>query len=81
MLIVAGVLVLAALMVQRLIFEAAAIEGYALWPLLVAFVALVIVLAPGLDGPDREGAGRRNIPADRDPPTDPDNGQGSGRQR
>lgn len=61
-LIVAGVLALAGLMLQWLIFEAAGSAGYAFWPLLVAFVALVIVLAPGLGRAGRRAGrvGRRS---------------------
>lgn len=43
---VAGILVLATLVLQFLIFEKASVEGYFYWPLLVGFVAIVMVLAP-----------------------------------
>ena len=43
---VAGILVLGTLFLQFLIFEAAAVSGYSFWPLLVGFVAILIVVVP-----------------------------------
>ncbi|MBY6205217.1 hypothetical protein [Halomonas denitrificans] len=59
---VAGALVLTSLALQLLIFEALAVTGYGLWPVLVGFVAIVTVLAPG---PEQATRRRRSVVARR----------------